>query len=205
MQSIRRRIAEWTAEKVTGASKRMRSSRFREHPVERGDIVLLGDSLTEQGLWNEWFPALPVRNRGIGGDSTGGLLARVTTDTTPGLAAAFVLIGTNDLVLGVSDDEIVGNIRAILKRLRTDSPEAEIYLQSILPRKEKFAERIRTLNERLKLVCPDEGAVWIDLWPAFVDEVSALRAEYTLDDLHLTGRGYASWVKILRPLLAANR
>ena len=47
-----------------------RISMFDSYPIRQGDVVFLGDSITEGGEWNEMFPERRVRNRGIGGDRT---------------------------------------------------------------------------------------------------------------------------------------
>ena len=52
-------------------------SQFEELAVTPGDTVFLGDSITEGGSWHELFPDSSVRNRGIGGDVTAGVLARI--------------------------------------------------------------------------------------------------------------------------------
>ncbi|MFE3054183.1 hypothetical protein [Nocardia sp. NPDC059239] len=48
-------------------------------------------------------------------------------------------------------------------------------------------------------------AVYIDLWPALADANGALRQEFTRDGLHLSGAGYAAWIEVLRPHIAALR
>src|SRR5919199_5722857 len=42
------------------------------------DIVMLGDSLTEEGNWTEVLPGWRVINRGIGGDTSAGVLKRLS-------------------------------------------------------------------------------------------------------------------------------
>ena len=41
------------------------------------DVVFVGDSLTERVKWNELFPHLQTKNRGISSDTTEGVLARL--------------------------------------------------------------------------------------------------------------------------------
>jgi len=54
-----------------------RVSFFAAHPLQPGDIAFLGDSLTAGGNWDELFPGLPIRNRGINADTTVGALQRL--------------------------------------------------------------------------------------------------------------------------------
>lgn len=198
MTALKQRIARWVSEKQTGIGKSMRASQFAELHVLPGDVVFLGDSITEGGAWHEWFPGVPVRNRGIGGETTREVLARIGTATTGGAAGIFVLIGTNDVTLFVPDDEIVENVTQILRALRAASPGTPIFLQSVMPRRGPLAARLQGLNDRLQRVAADENVTWIDLWPALSDGSGALRPDFSLDSIHLTGTGYAAWCNVLR-------
>jgi hypothetical protein len=43
---------------------------FMEVGLCGGEVVFLGDSITAGGAWHEWFPDVPVVNRGIDGDTS---------------------------------------------------------------------------------------------------------------------------------------
>lgn len=169
-------------------------SAFEAFPLVPDDIVFLGDSLTEGGPWEELFPDLRVRNRGVGGDTSAGVLARLEQITRATPAKVFLLIGTNDLFRGDSEDEIVANITEILDRLKQATPDTEVYLESVLPRAPKYRADIEALNARLAEVALEHGSAWVDLYPAFFDpETGGIRAELSNDELHLLGPGYALW------------
>ena len=169
-------------------------SSFEAFPLVPDDIVFLGDSITEGGPWEELFPDLRVRNRGVGGDTSEGVLARLEQVSRATPAKVFLLIGTNDLFRGDSEDEIVANITEILDRLKQETPDTEVYLQSVLPRAPSFRATIEALNARLAEVALEHGSAWVDLYPAFLDpETGGIRAELSNDELHLLGPGYALW------------
>ena len=169
-------------------------SAFEAFPLVPDDIVFLGDSITEGGPWDELFPDLRMRNRGVGGDTSEGVLKRLQQVTRAEPAKVFLLIGTNDLYRGASDDEIVANITEILDRLKEETPDTEVYLQSVLPRGPNYRARIEALNTRLAEVALEHGSAWVDLYPAFLDpETGGIRAELSNDELHLLGPGYALW------------
>src|SRR4051812_49425364 len=110
-----------------------RASQFTQFPTPDGQVVMLGDSITELGIWQEWFAGMPMLNRGIGGETSADLLRRL--DTAVGRpAAVFLLIGTNDLTLGVSLREIVDNVRAILAEIERRAPGTQVVVQSVMPR-----------------------------------------------------------------------
>ena len=165
--------------------------------------MFLGDSISEFGLWEEWFPETPLLNRGIGGETSAQVLARLDTAINEP-RAVFLLVGTNDLTANVAHDTIVDNVRRILDEIERRAPGTPVHLQSVMPRTADFAEEIRLLNRRyLQLAETRPLVTYLDLWPALADENGLLAKRYTLDRLHLNGAGYRAWVEVLRPLVAA--
>src|SRR5215210_6477095 len=55
----------------------MKVTQFRALPDTPGEIIFAGNSITEMGSWSEWWKNLSIKNRGISGDITYGLLARM--------------------------------------------------------------------------------------------------------------------------------
>jgi lysophospholipase L1-like esterase len=182
-----------------------RVSAFEAFPLVPDDVVFLGDSISEGGPWEELFPGVRTRNRGIGGDTSEGVLRRLEQVTRGTPAKVFLLIGTNDLYRGASEAELVSNIEEILDRLKQESPDTEVYLQSVLPRAESFRARVEAVNARLAEVASERGAAWVDLYPGFLDpETGAIRAELSNDELHLLGPGYALWKEQIEGLVRAG-
>lgn len=167
-------------------------SQFEALPIASGDTVFLGDSITEYGAWHELFPESQVRNRGIGGDVTAGVLKRIDQVGLGQPGQVFLLIGTNDLAFGIDEDEIVGNVRKIVDALHAESPETDVYVQSVLPRAAEFRERIESLNAALQPAM-DGAATWIDLYPLFLDDDGSIADAYSNDELHLQGSAYIAW------------
>jgi lysophospholipase L1-like esterase len=180
-------------------------SAFEALPIAPDDVVFLGDSITEGGPWEELFPDIRVRNRGIGGDTTGGLLRRLNQVTEGTPAKLFLMIGTNDLFRGDSEAEIVARIEQILERVKEESPDTELYVQSVLPRAAGYRESVEGLNARLAEIAVEMGTGWVDLYPAFLDsETGAIRSELSNDELHLLGPGYILWRDQIEALVRAG-
>ena len=75
-----------------------RCSDFNESPIGFDKIVFLGDSITEAGEdWNKYFNTQNIVNRGISGDTTEGVLARLSEICYYKPLAVFLLIGINDI------------------------------------------------------------------------------------------------------------
>ncbi len=179
----------------------LRMDLFAATPLAVGDIVFLGDSLTEGAEWNELFPDLPVRDRGISGDTTAGVLQRLGTITSARPAAVFLLIGTNELGPALDPAPSLARQREILARIRRESPDTRVFVQSLLPRAVALRERVESYNAALREICQEAGATWIDLYPGFLAPDGSLRDELTFDELHLNGAGYRRWRELLLPSL----
>jgi len=168
-------------------------SQFEALPVSAGDTVFLGDSITEGGIWEELFPELPVRNRGISGDTTDGVLKRLYQITDGKPARVFLLIGTNDLSRGTTPTEVADNINHIVDTIRAESPITRIYVQSVLPRGADYQGRIEELNKLLENTITDR-ATWINLYPLFLNTGdNSIDNKLSNDELHLLGGGYLLW------------
>ena len=71
---------------------------FKEKPLNLNDIVFLGNSITAGGNdWSERLNIPNIKNRGIGGDTTDGVIARLDEIIYFKPKAVFLLIGINDL------------------------------------------------------------------------------------------------------------
>ena len=95
----------------------------RAHPVRAGETVFLGDSITFDGDWAAAFDPLRVRNRGIGWDTTDDLLERLDDSLDGPPATVVLMIGTNDLPLGIPHAKTVRNVSLVLDRIAEAAPE----------------------------------------------------------------------------------
>jgi len=179
-------------------------SLFESLPNNKNEIIFLGNSITEQGNWAELLNNTRIINRGIGGDRTDGILFRLKEITESKPAKVFLLIGTNDIKYGRSEEYIALRIQQIIKTIKKDSPKTKVYLQSILPtyeRKERPIEVIKTINAKLQKIAATEQIFYINLFPHFIDDTGQLNKGYSLDGLHLNGQGYLLWSRLLKPHL----
>ncbi|HWR38908.1 MAG TPA: GDSL-type esterase/lipase family protein [Patescibacteria group bacterium] len=190
---------------------RVRTLYFSLKPSGAQPVVFLGDSITYGANWNRLFPDLDVENRGIGGDSSLGVLNRLDQVITLHPTQIFLMIGTNDLCYGRSIPEIAANYRMILERLKVGLPECQIYVESVLPfndeifpsRRLRTNENIRRLNDEVRQVASDYKCPYVDLATAFTDIGGRLPARYTDDGLHLNETAYLVWRDQIRNLAGA--
>jgi len=180
---------------------------FKESPLNYQNIVFLGNSITAGG--NDWGVRLNypnIRNRGIGGDVTEGVLHRLNEITYYKPKAVFLLIGINDLwnvsPFEPSVDYISKNIIRITQEIQKKSPETKVYVQTILPvEKQIYRAYINEINNILKLEESSNSYTIIDLHSFFVDDKGLIIEDFFSDGIHLTEEGYNNWVKVVRPVV----
>lgn len=180
---------------------------FRKLTDKKVDVVFLGNSITERGDWHELLPGRRVANRGIGGDNSFGVLARLDDLIAQKPTQVFLMIGINDLGRGLPVDVIVNNYRRILDRLRAGLPGANICLQSVLPLNESLLKydylkgknlHVKQLNGELIKLAAEYGYRFVNLHEVMADARGELKAEYTMDGIHLNTDAYLAWVEYLK-------
>jgi len=179
-----------------------RTSLFKALPNYTDEIVFLGDSITDGCNWSEMFQDKRIINRGINGDQTMGVLSRLDEVIESKPVKIFLMIGINDLADGKIKEEIVYNIKQIVKIIHKESPDTQIFLQSLLPVNKDFGhfknhtnktEQIIRINRALKNFSTTNDITYIDLYSLFVTKDNKLNPDHTNDGLHLTGSGYLLW------------
>lgn len=225
-----------TSESESGQRHQLTYQQWQELLAKEAEVVaeqqpdrltiLAGDSISL------WFPAnlLPAKrnwlNQGISGETSGGLLKRLSMLDKTKPETIFVMIGINDLLRGATDETILDNQQEIVQYLQSMHPKAQIVVQSILPHASKeqatwegrnrFSSlpnsRIEELNRQLEAIAQEAGVYFLDLYPIFADEQGNLRMDLSTDGLHLNPEGYKTWSvalqvysrEVLEPELSIN-
>jgi lysophospholipase L1-like esterase len=172
-------------------------------------LVFLGDSITDN--WGAdlggSFPGVKVANRGIGGDTTRGVLLRLQDDVLSLHPAGIVLlIGTNDLEDQAEPATVVGNLKLILAELEKSDARMPIVLCQVFPSsavKKRPADRIKKLNALYAAAIKgDPRITLVETWPLFANAQGDASADEFPDLLHPNQAGYVKWAAALRPVLA---
>ncbi len=183
-----------------------RRSEFMRHSAEdKGSVVFLGDSIT-QG-WNglkQDFPDLKIANRGIGGDTTRGVLFRLKEDVLDlDPRAVVLLIGINDLGNNGNPVDTADNIRILLARLEKPNRKMPIIVCKVMPSKPALADKIKELNTLVDgLVQRNPQLIRCDTWSIYANEDGTCKKEEFPDMLHPNKIGYAKWKAALEPIFA---
>lgn len=179
--------------------------------VKKGQIVCAGSSLMEmfpvEKFIKEDHLDTIIYNRGIGGFITDELLANLDVcilDLAP--SRLFINIGTNDLSNpDVSIADMIGNYDQILTKVQEQLPDIEIYMMAYYPINYDAAaeemkpcllvrtnQKIDEANNAVKKLAEKHGAKYIDINAPLKDENGNLRAEYTIEGMHIKEAGYRS-------------
>jgi lysophospholipase L1-like esterase len=158
-------------------------------------IVLLGDSITEQGEWHELLPDRPVVNAGHSGFTTAQLV-----DVAVDVAAAepeivYVLAGTNDIRDSLPATTTAEHYRRLLDALAA-SPATTVVVQTVLPRADAPAA-VDEINRELTEIAAERRLRVLDLHTPFDDGSGGLRPAETTDGVHLAAAGYERWAALL--------
>jgi lysophospholipase L1-like esterase len=186
--------------------KDVRRGLFALSKIQAAAIIMLGDSLTEGGPWSELTGCPSIVNRGIGGDTTKGVLGRLDEVLKMQPRAVFVMIGVNDISLGMPKETTIHNLRAIFDRLESNSTRT--FVSYVLPvaaghGKRRMNEEISALNVAISdLVAGRSHVTTIDLRPLLRDANGNLGEEFSYDGLHLSPRGYEVWRDAVAPIIA---
>jgi lysophospholipase L1-like esterase len=185
----------------------LKTEEFRSFPNAGSDIIFLGNSITAGIEWSELLGFANVRNRGISGDITFGVLERLDEVTEGKPAKVFILIGINDISRNVPDDVILNNYKRIIAYIKQQSPSTKIHFYTLMPVNNEFTqfknhynkdEHILAVNAGLKQIASASGVVVIDLYPHFQDGAGKLDKRYTIDGLHINAAGYKVWADLLK-------
>src|SRR5262245_35768570 len=170
-----------------------RLASFRQ-TVGDADVIMLGDSITEGIDWRELFPDVHILNRGIGGDTSTGVLNRLDEVIARHPKVVFLMIGANDLQMGVPVRTISDNCRSIVALLRQN--QIRVVLHNVLYARADYraqpTSKVNELNDLLSDLCSPPRVLCLNL-NKIVAEGGTLSPSFSVDGLHLNTAGYLAW------------
>lgn len=193
------------------SDKEMKIERYREanKTAKKGQVVFAGSSLMEmfpiEKLLKEHNDPTVIYNRGIGGFITDELMQVLdvcVTDLSP--SKVFINIGTNDLSWeSIPISQMIAHYDEILTTIEEKVPGVKIYLMAYYPVNYEAAteqmkeclkirtnEKINLANEEVKKLAAKHNQFYIDVNRNLKDEQGRLKAEYTIEGMHIREDGY---------------
>lgn len=162
------------------------------------DIAFVGDSLTDGYDIERYYPEYVVKNRGIGGDTTHGLLDRLDIslyDLKPKVIV--MLIGANNLKTMFEDYE------GIVKGITQNLPETHLVICSLTSMGREWGKNNHLAaynNVKIKAIADQYNCSFVDLYtPLLNTETDEIFEHYTTDGGHLTDEGYVVLTEAIKP------
>jgi len=176
------------------------------------EIIMLGDSITAGGNWEQLLSGYNVANYGIPGDTTDGILLRLEEIYMANPKKIFILIGTNDIAFinpNLNDKytiiTVFNNYKEIINSLRKKG--IEVIIQSTLnvlsENTGRSNEEINKLNNLLKIFCLENKIKYLDV-NSVLTKGGLLQKQFTSDGLHLNEKGYEQWKLLIIKELEDN-
>ncbi|KAA9134230.1 mucin-desulfating sulfatase [Marinihelvus fidelis] len=175
-------------------------------------LVFIGDSITEAwehaGIepWQAHFLPRGAVDFGIGGDITGNLLWRLDNGAAGQLdpKAVVLLIGINNNWFTQDPPETIAEgVIAVVDRLESDFPNADILLLGVFPAGESADDpqraRVSTINQGIRPLDERPRVTYMDIGGVFLEDDGSISAEIMPDFLHLSPEGYQRWAHAILP------
>lgn len=197
--SQRRAVEQWQGE----------MNRFAKQDQDRlhEDVVFTGSSSVR--MWNleeSFGDEFDWLNRGFGGSIINDNIQWMNQTVLPYTPRVVVLYaGDNDIGIGMSVDEVVGDYQKFCDKLHQELPEAKLVFIAIKPSRARWNlwPKMKAANDKIKALT--EEADWQyfgDIAPPMLGEDGEPEAELFVDDgLHMTAEGYRRWKGVLQPLI----
>lgn len=178
-------------------------------------VVFMGDSITDNWgrKYGKFFPGKPYINRGIGGQTTPQMLVRFRPDVIALKPKVVVILaGTNDIAGNTGPatlESIEDNLTSMAELAKVNA--IKVVLSSVMPvcdyirpqTERRPPERIRALNAWMRDYAAKNGHVYLDYYPAMLDEKEMLKRELTDDGLHPNDAGYELIAPLAERAIAA--
>lgn len=164
------------------------------------DIAFIGDSLTDGYDVEKYYPEFKVENRGIGGETTHGLLARLDVSVYQLKPKVIViLIGANNFKTMFEDyeDIIIG--------IRENLPDTKLVICSLISMGGEWGKNNQLAafnNVKIKAYAEKHGCPFVDLYTPLLNmETNEIFEHYTTDGGHLTAEGYEVLTSAIKPVV----
>jgi lysophospholipase L1-like esterase len=183
------------------------NEKLKAQAPEPGRVVFMGDSITDGWKLTQYFPGKPYVNRGISGQTTPQMLARMFEDVINLKPEAMIVLGgTNDIArntgpvtLGMLEENIqamteLAQLHGIKVILCSVTPVSDYGPVKITPGRPP--SDILKLNEWMKEYAARSHAIYADYFKAVVDEKGFLKEAISRDGLHPADKGYELMVPV---------
>lgn len=172
--------------------------------TDRIRIVMLGNSLTFRVDWKKLLNRQDVANRGINGNTLRDMLGRLERIIALKPDICLIMGGINDISRGRPVYEIFDDYTTVVETLSEQDIhpviQSTLYITGSLVESVDINRQVRRLNQKLKEYAEKNAIPFVNLNQTMSNS-RGLKAEHTVDGVHLSQKGYQAWSRVLIPLL----
>jgi len=169
-------------------------------------VLFVGSSSIRLWRTHECFPEFPVLNRGFGGSQISEVnyyAGRIVLPYEPKVIVFYA--GDNDIAAGKSARQVLDDYKAFTELVHAKLPQTRIIFVCIKPSRSRWTlwPVMSEANAMVRELCgKDSRLFYFDAASPLLDSEGLPKVEFFLSDkLHLNGRGYEVWTRLLRPLV----
>ncbi len=169
-----------------------------------GQLVFIGDSLTQWFDWQRRFPDYVVVNLGISGETVEGLLARRERIRSQIEVPEYVFLMSGINNIANEQYGMIESYREVVRNLVTWYKQSNVVIQSILPVDLPWINNsiISEVNRNLEKIALEYTATFLDIYTTFIDAKGHPKIGYLSEDgVHLAYKGYEVWANEVEKIL----
>lgn len=177
-------------------------------PPKNGILFIGSSSIRKWTDLEKRFPNEPIIRRGVGGCE----LWQIVDYYTPYIVfpyqprKIFIYAGENDIAAGKTGKFVFDEFQKLWEMINKKLPDATIYFMSIKPSpsRAKFIGEVNIANELIRNYLKNKkNSIFIDVNTVLYTLRSTIIDNSLFEDdlLHLNGKGYDKWQKVLEPFV----
>ena len=181
-------------------------ARDKTNPPPKGKILFLGSSSIVRWNTDRLFPDHTTINRGFGGSQISDSLEFADRILLPYRPRTIVFYaGDNDIAAGESPQQILGDYKALVAKVRSELPKTRIIFVAIKPSTSRWKlwPKMKQANEAVAEFCKSEASLeYLDIAAPMLGADGKPKKELLASDgLHLSEAGYELWTSLALKLL----
>lgn len=177
---------------------------YSTFPISKGDIVFVGDDVADRGIWDAFYGANNVKNRGIALEGTECTNYRIKDIAKQHPSVIVISTGLYDLKRGCSAEDTKKMVAHIIKETKMISPMTKVYYLAIVPDtgskkvEGSVADSARVVNEYVKSHFPNK---YIAIDELMCDDQGYIFDYFCVGDNRINGAGYEIIAKAVAPYI----
>ena len=173
--------------------------------VSQVNIVMLGNSITYQGDWQQLLQRKDVFNGGHPGWTSQQLSWVIKNYIVPHKPKiCFFKAGTNDISLGIPTERVIYNMKMVMDSIYRQGTipvfTPTIYFNNDTIHKPK----IDSINSAMKDFCKTQDFEFMDIRKVICSDQATMDRFYKDDDTHLKPEAYGPWSAMVAAILKKN-